>query len=331
MKEEIVKSESISKAKKTTTNKPTTKVAKSKPVNKTAEGATKPKSAPGKTKKTETEKNAQLEQKSVVAEMTTAEVEKTETAVVETETAVVETEPSQTTQEEKTEEEELRTPCEPYDFRVEGEERQKVLKEIKEDALRLKNDLAATQFNTLSLRQTGKAKRMFALRHGNDIRIYINATISGRAGGAVVEQLEECAPEMKYIVLRPQQIRLVFISEVGEPKETILEGIAAAEAVKQVEREEGILIWDIGKECPRWDKMTEPSRLSFVKAYLEELASRAKEEPSDEEQKEYISRKEAYKAELKAAQRGQHRAEFDFKRKVEEIKKSRIQKRPWEE
>lgn len=220
-------------------------------------------------------------------------------------------------------------PAVAYDFRLSGEERKELLKEVKNDALDLKKDLVKTKFNTLSLKQIGKNKRMFALRHGNDVRIYINAAIAGRAGGAVVEQIEECDPKKKYIILRPQQVRLVFINEVGEAKETILEGIAAAEAVKQVEREEGILISELGKECPRWEKMTEPSRLRFVKEYLRELSEIPTE--ATEDQEEYITRKNALKEELKKAKKNHGKAERERAREIERLKKSREMNRPWEE
>lgn len=220
-------------------------------------------------------------------------------------------------------------PAVAYDFRLRGEERKELLKEVKNDALELKKDLVKTKFNTLSLKQIGKNKRMFALRHGNDVRIYINAAIAGRAGGAVVEQIEECDPKKKYIILRPQQVRLVFINEVGEAKETVLEGIAAAEAVKQVEREEGILISELGKECPRWEKMTEPSRLRFVKEYLRELSEIPTE--ATEDQEEYITRKNALKEELKKAKKNYGKAERERAREIERLKKSREMNRPWEE
>lgn len=60
------------------------------------------------------------------------------------------------------EEDALRMPCEAYDFRLQGDERKELLKEVKKDALALKKDLIASKFNTLSLRQIGKYKRMFA-------------------------------------------------------------------------------------------------------------------------------------------------------------------------
>lgn len=224
---------------------------------------------------------------------------------------------------------ELFIPAMVYDFRLSGEERKALLEEVKADALELKKEIIGSKFNTLSLKQIGKNKRMFALRHGNDVRIYINATIAGRAGGAVVQQVEECDPDTKYIILRPQQIRLVFINEVGEAKETVLEGIAAAEAVKQVEREEGILISELGRECPRWDKMTEPSRLRFVKAYLEDL-SKIPTEPTSEEQKKYVEKKEAIKKELKMAKRIQGKAERERSRAIAKLGQSR-EKKPWED
>lgn len=235
---------------------------------------------------------------------------------------------NETSNTEKEEEEEIEMFCKPYDFRLQGDEREALLKEVKADAMKLKKELIKSNFNTLSLIQLGEAKRMFALRHSNDVRIYCNATIMGRAGGAIVEQIEETEPDKKYIALRPQQLRLVFINEVGEPKETILEGIAAAEAEKQVAREEGLMLWDIGKHSPRWDKMTEASKQRFVKEYLEELAKLA-DEPKTDAQKEYIDKKEEIKKELRAAIKGHAKKERKRKREIEQIKKDRETNNIW--
>lgn len=218
-----------------------------------------------------------------------------------------------------------RTPCVAYDFR---DEESKVVEGLKEDSLMLKKELLKTDFNTLALRQLGVEKRMFAIRVGKDVRVFANALIMGRAGGAVVMQREEMKPKDAYIALRPQQIRLGYINEKGEGKETLLEGIAAAEAMKQVEREEGLYLWDIGKKCNGWDKMSDVTRANFVREYLEELAELA-DSPKTEAQEKYVEKKDEIKQELEKAKRDSERKERARQRQVVKDRDSKLLKHAW--
>lgn len=168
------------------------------------------------------------------------------------------------------EEEALRTRSEEYALSKETLEED--LKEVQADAKELKADLAKhAELHSLSMPQIGKKKRMFAMRHGNDIRVYINPVVVSQRGLYLLEQKEECMPEQTYIIFRPSEVTVAYTTLKGEAKETDLMGLAAAEFVKQCERLDGILIWDFGKRCDKWSVMSEQRKQKVVNEYLEEL------------------------------------------------------------
>lgn len=200
------------------------------------------------------------------------------------------------------EEQALRERSTEYAFSREGGE--EVLAEVKADAKALKADMLKNpEIHSLSLPQIGKKKRMFAMRHGNDIRIYVNPVIQAQRGLFLVAQKEECMPEQIYIIFRPAEITIAYTTIKGECKETDLIGLAAAEYVKQCERLDGILLWDFGKRCDRWDSLSPRNKEKVTNEYLEDLRAALhytqKVVDNDAELKEMTQKYEKIKEEMR--------------------------------
>lgn len=177
----------------------------------------------------------------------------------------------------------------------------------KADAKQLKDELLRNpQFHSLSLPQIGIKKRMIAIRHKSDIRIYINPIIVWQGGLGLIAQTEECMDEHKYLIFRPTEIVVAFTTLRGIAQETNLTGLAAAEFVKQSDRLNGILLWDFGKECDNWDTMSERTKENFVNGYLQDLHDAFKttqkivnaDEELNEMQAKYAQIKDEMKKEL---------------------------------
>ena len=223
------------------------------------------------------------------------------------------------------EEQELRKRSEEYDLSP-GMIKQS-LKQAAEDAKKLKDDLIANkQFHSLGLPQIGIKKRMFAIRHANDIRIYINPVIVSQHGLFVIPQREECAPEDTYIIFRPTQVVVAYTNLKGEALETELVGLAAAEYVKQCERLDGVLLWDFGKLCNEWESKSEQNQTKIVNQYLEELSeafSKTQEVvQNDPELKEMTEKYEKIKNDMKKDLEEELKRRDKERRKIEQKAKT---------
>lgn len=178
----------------------------------------------------------------------------------------------ETTDENISEEElDIRTRSDEYNL---GEEaRESTVEQIAKDKLMLCTELRKNkQFHSLSMPQIGVKGRMFVIRHKNDMRAYINPIVIDQRGLFVAYQIDEAMPEKKYVIFRPTAIDIAYCNDKGVAKETTLEGLAAAEFVKQLERLEGIMIWDMGEECDCWETKSEENKQMFLGRYLERLS-----------------------------------------------------------
>lgn len=80
-------------------------------------------------------------------------------------------------------------------------------------------------------------------------------------------------------------------------------GLAAAEYVKQCERLDGILLWDFGKRCDRWDSLSPRNKEKVTNEYLEDLRAALhytqKVVDNDAELKEMTQKYEKIKEEMR--------------------------------
>ena len=201
----------------------------------------------------------------------------------------------ETTDENISEEElDIRTRSDEYNL---GEEaRESTVEQIAKDKLMLCRELRKNkQFHSLSMPQIGVKGRMFVIRHKNDMRAYINPIVIDQRGLFVAYQIDEAMPEKKYVIFRPTAIDIAYCNDKGVAKETTLEGLSAAEFVKQLERLEGIMIWDMGEECDCWETKSEENKQRFIGRYLERLSREFEEtEAQLETDDELKTAKEAY-------------------------------------
>lgn len=158
---------------------------------------------------------------------------------------------------------------------------------LQEIVLALKATMRKNNLKYLSAIQIGYRKRVLCIRYGeNDYRTYVNPAVVSAKGYRPV--IEECAsiPNKRFLVPRFDNLKIAFMTPLGELKEGAVYGVAAHLFQHALEHLNGGYVADYGLELDdAWETFTDDQRAELVQMYFESLdlyGKQLKEEISED-------------------------------------------------
>lgn len=154
--------------------------------------------------------------------------------------------------------------------------------EMRKIILELKNTIEEKGLTALSAPQIGYQYRIFCVKFQNknkkkkktteSIHTFINPVATGIRGIVIDREGDPCLPNRQFIIVRNNDISLLYQTPLGKPISQNFSGKATAIIQLMLDHLDGVLLTDLGLEIDdRFDEATEEERNELLEAYMKSL------------------------------------------------------------
>ena len=159
-------------------------------------------------------------------------------------------------------------------------------KKMREIITELKLKMSKDNLNALSAPQIGEKYRIFCVKFTNKkkgkkseiVHTFINPVITGIREIVVDRESDVCLPDKQYIIVRNNEVSILYQNPMGVPVTQKFNGKTAAVIQQMMDHLDGVLLSDLGLEIDeRFDEATNEEKEELLNAYLNSLDLYSKE------------------------------------------------------
>jgi peptide deformylase len=170
------------------------------------------------------------------------------------------------------------TDVEKLSFRADEVDVRKNNQEVRDAAVKLKNEVREKNLLSLTAPQIGIDKRIFVINFNGDIRTFINPMITNVKGFELSRETCTSIPGKTFIRPRHNDIQVIYQTPLGKIESKQFMGAAAKVFQHCIDHLDGLLLSDIGLEIDEmFDSATEEERMEVINMYLDSLDIKQKE------------------------------------------------------